>query len=78
MAVRFPLLVFRTLIDFNIICHNGVLPKMEWCSSKAQRDFEVLLHSLYHIKEKGKKSSGATNRPGETLFKSSFVGYNSS
>ena len=30
-----------------------VLPGIEWCLSKDQRHFEVLLHSLYHIKGKG-------------------------
>ena len=42
---------------FNSICVSQGSPqngRVEWCLvERDQRDFEVLLHSLYHIKGKG-------------------------
>ena len=43
---------------------------VEWSGAhpKDGRDFEVLLHSLYHIKGKGLKSRVVQHQPEETLL----------
>ena len=50
----FDLLIEHLHMIGRVFSQNG---RVEWCLSKDQRDFEVLLHSLYHIKGKAKKWS---------------------